>query len=248
MIKSIFEKIIFNRFIVSLYNYYKKTFSIDLQKNHLLDKVYQEVANETYNIFEKEIKNSVGFLTKLSQREHAIKECLSEFSSDDLFLECGVFQGNSINLFAKHLSTKNLHIYGFDSFKGFIEDWHGSHLQKGSFSTSGKKPKVLNNVTIIEGYIEETLENFLNEKKLKIKFLHLDMDLFSATEKALIISKKYLKKGSIILMDDFANYPGFNNGPYLAFNQNFSKDDYEILSFGLYRSSSVLIKIIKDIN
>tara|TARA_B100000945_G_C20113933_1_gene471609 strand:+ start:72 stop:221 length:150 start_codon:yes stop_codon:yes gene_type:complete len=49
-------------------------------------------------------------------------------------------------------------------------------------------------------------------------------------------------------MDDFANYPGFNNGPYLAFNQNFSKDDYEILSFGLYRSSSVLIKIIKDIN
>jgi hypothetical protein len=120
MIKVIFENIIFNKFFVRLYTYYKNNFSVDLQKNHLLDKVYSEVANETYNNFDKEIKNSVGFLTKLSQREHAIKECLSEFSSDDLFLECGVFQGNSINLFAKHLSKKNLHIYGFDSFKGFI--------------------------------------------------------------------------------------------------------------------------------
>jgi hypothetical protein len=54
-----------------------------------------------------------------------------------------------------------------------------------------------------------------------------------------------LKKGAYILLDDFANYPGWENSTFKAINDNFLRQDYEIISFGVYRSSTILLKIIK---
>ena len=55
---------------------------------------------------------------------------MEKSSKDNLFIECGVFEGESINLFAKKLLEKNYYIHGFDSFEGFDDNWPGSALEK----------------------------------------------------------------------------------------------------------------------
>jgi hypothetical protein len=73
------------------------------------------------------------------------------------------------------------------------------------------------------------------------------MDLYEPTNFVLQNIKKKLDVNSYILMDDFANYPGWEYGPFKAFNENIPKDSYEIEGFGIFRSSSVLIKITKSL-
>ena len=52
------------------------------------------------------------------------------------FFKFGVFQGKSINFFAKKIKNKT--IYGFDSFSGLNEDWEGTQYQKGYFDLKVK--------------------------------------------------------------------------------------------------------------
>ena len=72
-----------------------------------------------------------------------------------LLIEFGVWKGRSINYFAKRVSET---IYGFDSFEGLKEDWSGWGFAKGAFDLGGKLPKVENNVILIKGWFDKTLQ------------------------------------------------------------------------------------------
>ena len=57
-----------------------------------------------------------------------------------MFLEFGVFKGDSTKLFASFLSDQKRIIYGFDSFEGLDEEWISTDYNpKGKFSLSKKK-------------------------------------------------------------------------------------------------------------
>ena len=78
-------------------------------------------------------------------REYGVKEAIALEGNENFFLEFGVFTGNSINYISKFLD-KNKQIYGFDSFVGLRENWHGSVGIKGiSFNLNKKFPKVNSN-------------------------------------------------------------------------------------------------------
>ena len=103
------------------------------------------------------------------------------------------------------MSHHSREIYGFDSFEGLEEEWNMNDYNPiGRFSLNKKNPKVLKNVTLIKGKVQNTLENFLKDKKdKKIIFAHMDMDTYIPTKYALNKIKPFLQKGSVVLFDEF---------------------------------------------
>ena len=80
-------------------------------KTSPIDIYYENLSLDCYKFFEKEMKNSSIFLKPIDIRKFAISQSLKKANtSNDLFLEFGVFRGDSINLFSEFLRKKNLTI------------------------------------------------------------------------------------------------------------------------------------------
>lgn len=125
---------------------------------------------------------------------------------DTLWLEFGVATGRSINYISQF--TKD-NVYGFDSFEGLPEFWRDG-FDKGMFSTNSILPPVNNNVKLIKGLFNETLETFLKEQNKKISFVHMDADLYISTKYVLDTIKDYIDQDCIIIFDELVNFPGFD--------------------------------------
>ena len=134
-----------------------------------------------------------------------------------LWLEFGVYTGNTINYISKFTNEK---VYGFDSFEGLPEKWRDG-FDKGTFNTNGELPVVNENVVLIKGWFNETLLNFIQKQNKKISFIHIDSDLYSSTKYVLTTLKKYIDNDCIIVFDELVNYPGFDgeNGELKAWSE-----------------------------
>jgi len=155
--------------------------------------------------------------------------CIQNIKVDGLILEFGVYKGETINFIASKLRDKV--IYGFDSFEGLPEDWR-SGFSKGTFFL-GNLPQVEPNVNLIKGWFDKTLPEFIKENNIPVAFVHIDCDLYSSTKIIFNILKKNIVPGTIIVFDEFFNYPGWKNGEYKAFMEfvDESKVDYEYLGY-----------------
>lgn len=135
--------------------------------------------------------------------------------SDGLYLEFGVFRGESINRAAG--LKPEVTFYGFDSFKGMTEAWMLG-TKKGDFDLGGTLPPVRSNVKLIDGYFEDTLPGFVAAQAgRKIAFMHIDCDLYSATKTVFNETAGMLVPGTLIVFDEFFNYAGWEQGEYKAF-------------------------------
>ncbi|MCB1052359.1 MAG: hypothetical protein KDC71_17285 [Acidobacteria bacterium] len=108
-------------------------------------------------------------------------------------------------------------VYGFDSFGGLPEDW--TYFQKkGRFSLGGTPPEIkLPNIKLIKGLFEDTLPNFFFIYLDPVSFVHIDSDLYSSAKFVLKNIASKSTKGTIVLFDDFLNYPGWKQGESKAF-------------------------------
>lgn len=140
-----------------------------------------------------------------------------------LWLEFGVASGNTINYISKFTNDV---VYGFDSFEGLPEKWRNG-FEKGAFNRNGILPHVNNNVKLIKGWFNETLEPFINNNNKKISFIHMDADLYSSTKYILNTLKNYIDNDCIIVFDELVNYPGFdgNTGELKAFYEFITEND-----------------------
>lgn len=127
-------------------------------------------------------------------------------TDNSLWLEFGVFSGNTINFISKY--TKKT-VYGFDSFEGLPEYWRGE-FDKGYFDMQGNMPIVSDNVKLIKGFFDTTLENFLNSVPNDISFIHLDADLYSSTIYVLEQCTSRISDGCIIVFDELFNFPEYD--------------------------------------
>lgn len=127
---------------------------------------------------------------------------------DGLWLEFGVYRGDTINYISKFTDQE---VYGFDSFQGLPEAWKKSH-KKGHFNLDGKMPEVNTNVKLIKGWFNETLENFLLEHKEQVGFIHIDCDIYSSCKYVLDTLKDRIGSGTIIVFDELIGYIGYNSG------------------------------------
>jgi hypothetical protein len=171
-------------------------------------------------------------------------------SQDGFFLEMGVCTGRTINFIAALNPEKT--IYGFDSFEGLPEEWKREdiNIPAGTFrlKDSGLLPPVLHNVSLIRGMFQNTLSLFKSQilKNNKISFIHIDCDIYSSTKAVFDNLGDNLYEGSIIVFDEYYNYPGFKEHEFkafqeflisnskkakcIAFNLNFEQAAFEIVS------------------
>ena len=198
-----------------------------------------EQSLNSYNYFKKYFKNSILLKNATELRKYSIKKSKEQDNQDQFdYLEFGVFDGTSINFFSKY--TKS--IYGFDSFEGLKEDWIGNFgFQKGHFDLKKVKPKVNSNVELIDGFVQDTLDNFIQKKDLKINFVHMDLDTYESSLYVLQKIKPYLLKNSVIVFDQLHNFEGWDTGEFKALKEVFSDSEYEYIAFSMQHQATIRI-------
>jgi hypothetical protein len=130
-----------------------------------------------------------------------------------LIVEFGVWQARSVNFFADLTSEQ---IYGFDSFEGLKEDWKGWQFPKGHFDLGGEIPAVPPNVTLIKGWFDLTLPDFLASHPEPFSFVHIDCDTYEGAATILKLTADRFVPGTVVLMDEYFGYRGWKIGEFKA--------------------------------
>ena len=199
---------------------------------------------KSYEYFKKYFDKSMLFESREKIQNFSVNKACENFSNENyLFLEFGVFNGDSITRISNILKKYNKQIYGFDSFEGLSEDWKGFSEPKGTFTRNGKVPELSNdNIKIIKGDIKKTLKNFLNKNSQKIAFVHIDTDTYETAKYILENIKPRLVKNSIILFDELYNFYGWREGEFKALLEVFSDNEFNYIAFT--NSQQVTIQIL----
>jgi hypothetical protein len=188
-----------------------KRVQMSLATDILLERRRRALAS-TVDFIEQHMADVPPVDSKYHLLSLALKE--ADISADRMICEFGVFQGSTIN----HLAGKtNKTIFGFDSFEGLPEAWdHG--LAKGHFAVD-RLPTVRPNVRLIKGWFNESIPPFLTQHGGKIGFLHVDCDLYSSTRTVFELLESRLTPGTVIVFDEYFNFPNWKNGEHKAFQE-----------------------------
>jgi len=121
-----------------------------------------------------------------------------------------------------------------------------SQLKFVFYSTSGTHPNVSDNVHLHVGWFEDTLPKFLDEHPQPVAFVHIDSDLYSSANTVLWGLKDRLRTGSIIVFDEYFNYPYWREHEYKAFAEFVDTFDiaFEYIGYAV-RGYSVAVKILE---
>lgn len=159
---------------------------------------------------------------------------------EGLALEFGVFKGTTINHLARLRPQQRF--FGFDSFTGLPEEWTGSRYSKINFDRKGRKPKVASNVTLVEGWFDKTLPEFLAAHEGQIGFVHVDCDLYSSTKTVLELTASRLASGAVVVFDEFFNYKGYELHEYRAFFEFVDRFrvDYHFIGYAAQQVSLII--------
>jgi hypothetical protein len=158
---------------------------------------------------------------------------------EGLICEFGVFSGASVNFLARHTAET---VYGFDSFTGLPERWLDG-FPPGHFALPSP-PWVRQNVRLVMGWFSETLPVFLAEHPEPVSFLHIDCDLYSSTRTVLSLLQPRIRAGTVIVFDDYFNYPGWREGEFKAFQEFVADSDFSYDYIGYNRNDEQAAVII----
>ena len=204
-----------------------------------IERKLQDFAlEETARFVAAEMKGVPAFKTDLALLQHAMRH--AKLDDDGLICEFGVFQGTTINHIAS-LTGKVVH--GFDSFEGLPEAWR-PNFEKGRFRVF-KLPQVRSNVRLYKGWFEDSLPPFLQANPQKAALLHVDCDLYSSTKTIFRNFRERIRPGTVIVFDEFFNYPGWQDGEFKAFNELIAETGwkYDWLGYGCFHEQvAVIIK------
>lgn len=163
---------------------------------------------------------------------------------DGLFMEFGVFEGNTANHIAKTMQNKTIHC--FDSLQGLPEDWT-TKGSKGDYSTNGKIPRLESNAKLHIGWFNESLPIFSKdpEHQKPISFMHIDSDIYQSAKTILDHFEKQIVSGTVMVFDEFFNYPGYKDHEFRAFFEFINKTEmkYEFISC-VDRGYSITVKML----
>lgn len=200
---------------------------------------------DSFEAFKDEMAQSMLFREKDRNRTFAIQRAVANGLKNGLYVEFGVAGGEGCNLFGNVLIEHGLSLTGFDSFEGLQEDWTGIQTGRaaGAFSRGGTLPKVPENVTLVKGWIQDTLPGYLKSTgNAPFSFVHMDMDTYTPTAFSLGAIKKRLRKGSVILFDELYGYPGWRHHEHKALEENLDPSTYRFIGFS---AESVAIEMTK---
>lgn len=206
-----------------------------------------------YQVNQKAIQESAEYVVRnfseamiFNKREELWEFCIEKVSDssikDGIIAEFGVYKGESINFFARRFPQTR--IFGFDSFEGLEEDWHGFVLLKGTFSTAGVLPVCENNVELFKGWFENTLPSFISKiENTQIKLLHMDADTYKPTAYVLSALRNNLRKGTVIIFDEYFGYTNYRMHEFKAWQEfvNSANVNYKYIG---YTEMQVAVQIL----
>lgn len=165
---------------------------------------------ESAAYFTREMGTPKIFSSDLDLLTHAMKIR----KANGLILEFGVASGRTLNHIA---SLTKQTVYGFDAFTGLPENWRPDFL-KGRFAQS--IPQLATNAELVIGLFEDTLPAFIKRiGSQPISLLHIDCDLYSSTRTVLKALDKNIVSGTVIVFDEYFNYPGWQAHEWKAFRE-----------------------------
>jgi hypothetical protein len=158
---------------------------------------------------------------RLVTLDHALSQASDV---DGMALEFGVYRGETLRKIAQARSEKQ--VYGFDSFQGLPEFWLPDH-QAGRFGPDDpagvQGPPEVPGAELVVGWFDETLPGFLTTHPGPVAFLHVDCDLYSSTTIVLEHVGPRLVPGSVVVFDEFFNYPGWQGHEFRAWREFVAK-------------------------
>ena len=183
-----------------------------------------------------------------------VKECTSRYelfdfalesiaNKDGMYLEFGVFMGDSINYMSTKINKREFH--GFDSFDGLPEYWEPGY-EKGALAIKDKgKLKFEKNVVLHVGWFEDTLPKFVESTQGSVALLHIDADLYSSTVTVFQNLKDRIEEGTIIVFDEYFNFPNWQVHEFRAFQEFCTETGlkYDHIAYNVF-SGQVAVKVI----
>lgn len=210
--------------------YLHRRFYLDHRRHRPLELVWEQSAAESASFISANLEYAVLF----DSREDLWRHALRSMPSDGLIMECGVFQGQSINMIADWLSARRDQrlAHGFDSFEGLEEDWFGENLPAGFFDLKGRLPSVRANVQLHKGWVQDTVAPFLAEHPDQpIALVHIDTDTYTPARYILETVKPRLKSGSLVVFDELVGYPNWQRHEYKALCETMDAASYDFIGF-----------------
>ncbi len=152
-----------------------------------------------------------------------------------LYLEFGVYKGGTIRFIAETAGPSQT-VHGFDSFTGLEEDWSGDPSR---FDAGGRLPKVPSNVSLHKGFFADTLPGWLEKNPGPAAFLHIDSDLYRPAKTVLDLLEDRIVPGTIIVFDEYFNYPNWREHEYRAFRDLVERChiQYEYLAYARFQTA-----------
>jgi hypothetical protein len=185
----------------------------DVGRIHPMRERSLRALQRSVDYIESTMPDALGFESQRELTEFA----LSAVQIEGHYLEFGVFTGGTIRFIASRIGSRVIH--GFDSFEGLPEAWSGFSLGHRAFDVGGRLPRVPANVRLHRGWFDDTLPQWVTANPGPVAFIHIDCDLYSSTQTILTLLADRCVAGTIILFDEYFNYPNWEVHEYKAFQE-----------------------------
>lgn len=120
---------------------------------------------------------------------------------DVLYLEFGVYRGDSLRYWAQRLDGPGTQLVGFDSFLGLPEQWR-TDMGAGQFSTAGVLPTIDDpRVRLVPGWFEDTVPTFPVPEHAQL-VINVDADLYSSARTVLSALEPFVVEGTLLYFDE----------------------------------------------
>lgn len=163
--------------------------------------------------------------------QYTVKKSNPEKNLDKLYMECGVYSGNTF-MMIKNSLPDSITLYGFDTFTGLPEDWidgdtNSIIYQQGTFSLNYEMNPP-HGCEFVKGDVRNTLNPFLQNTKSPVQYVHFDMDLYEPTKYCLENMVSRFNSGTVLVFDDFFNLPGWRHHSFKALLEMIDSIPYEV--------------------
>jgi len=184
---------------------------IDFPVLHVRREMMRRAVNETADYLSASAPSAVGLATAKDLLRRALK---AAENVQGAYAEFGVYKGATINFIADLYPKKK--IWGFDSFEGLPEEWSGN---PSIFATAGRLPNVRSNVTLVRGWFDKSVPEWLLSQPGPIAFAHIDCDVYSSTKAIFDAIGSRLQPNAVIVFDEYFGYPGWQHHEFKGFQE-----------------------------
>lgn len=219
------------KWMVALQDYW------DFPRLHPARELKKVALQESVQYAQKNMQMAVG----VASAREVLLSALRQVSAPGHYLEFGVYKGGSIRFIANQVGRLQT-VHGFDSFRGLQEAWSGDSF---SFDLDGHPPQVPDNVILHQGFFADTVPAWLEQNPGSAAFIHIDSDLYEPARCVFEHLQDRIVPGSIIVFDEYFNYPNWQAHEFRAFSELVQRCniEYEYLTYARFQVS-VKIKSI----